>query len=220
MKLILIALIGIFLINSHKEKIEVKENFKEDIKEEISIENNQEKEVLEIKQTSKKENIEEKITNEEEIVTKIEQPSIKEAEKEVVMYFESQDIESESKLKEAYQKIKAFINNETTIKGYTFKELTEEAKQKIISLYNTIDNKIETKYPNYKEKTKEKIKEIPSKAKETYNEAKEKVNNYIDSKLTEEEQEEIKDSFKEGANDLKESVINAKDVIKGILKGE
>ena len=136
------------------------------------------------------------------------------------MYFESQDIESESKLKEAYQKIKAFINNETTIKGYTFKELTEEAKQKIISLYNTIDNKIETKYPNYKEKTKEKIKEIPSKAKETYNEAKEKLNNYIDSKLTEEEQDEIKDSFKEGANDLKESVINAKDVIKGILKGE
>ena len=136
------------------------------------------------------------------------------------MYFENKETSTESKLKSTYESIKAFINNETTIKGYTFKDLTDKTKEKILNLYYELDNKIEEKYPNYKEKVKEKTIKLKDEAKDKYNETKEKVNNYIDSKIDQETQDEIKNSFKQGAEDLKESTIKAKDLIKDILKGE
>ena len=70
-----------------------------------------------------------------------------------------------------------FIFYNGTIKGKTFNELTTSAKESVIALYEKIDNKIEEKFPGYKEQ----IKETSTK---TYNNIKEKLTTLKDDLLT------------------------------------
>lgn len=69
---------------------------------------------------------------------------------------ENETEKNESKLKNTFITLTDFIFYDGTIKGYTFKELREEQKQKIILAWEKLDAKIESKYPDYKEKLKEK----------------------------------------------------------------
>ncbi len=70
------------------------------------------------------------------------------------------------KIKANFIQVVDFLFYNGTIKGKTFDNLSDEAKLKSLKLFYTIDNKIEEKYPNYKEEIKDTSTKIYSKAKE------------------------------------------------------
>ena len=129
------------------------------------VEKDVEKEVLE----TKEEKVEEKKIVEEakqEVKTVVEEEK---SEENLLTYFNTQsdlfnsgnsDESFTSKLKTSFTSIIDFIFYDKEIKGYKFKDLTNSAKLKVISIALTIDNKIDTYFPNYKEKIKDKYVEI------------------------------------------------------------
>lgn len=94
--------------------------------------------------------------------------------------------ENESKLKNTFIVLTDFIFYEGTIKGYTFKELRDEQKQKIMTAWEKLDAKIEAKYPNYKEKIKDKKDKTYSNVKEKFTSLKEIIKEKIGEDATEE----------------------------------
>lgn len=102
------------------------------------------------------------------------------SEDDVVTYFENMgdEIERSSSFKEKFKKyfidIVDFIFYEKEVNGYTFGELGNMAKIKIISIALKIDSKIEEYVPNYKEN-------ISTTSSKIYNNIKEKlVTMYLD----------------------------------------
>lgn len=95
---------------------------------------------------------------------------------------------NESKLKNTFVTLTDFIFYEGTIKGYTFKELRDEQKQKIMDAWEKLDTKIESKYPNYKEKIKDKKDKAYANIKDKFISLKE----VIKEKVGEDAQEEAK----------------------------
>lgn len=102
------------------------------------------------------------------------------SEDDIVSYFETMEVEvAESssfkeKFKEYFITIVDFIFYDKEINGYTFNELSDMAKVKIISIALKIDNKIEEYIPNYKENISDTSGNI-------YNDIKEKlVTSYMD----------------------------------------
>ncbi len=83
-------------------------------------------------------------------------------------------------LSKTFKDIADFVFYEKEIKGYKFKDLSITSKKEILKTYKEIDEKIESKYPNYK-KTLENI------SKNQYNNMKEKA-----SKMLEDYKEQIK----------------------------
>ena len=93
----------------------------------------------------------------------------------VISYFEElEDTVSNSQHKEITENIKTTLKNVFTttvdflfydepIKGYTFKELTTEAKLKICKIALSIDNKIDTYFPNYKDTIKSGVTSLKAK---------------------------------------------------------
>ena len=70
-----------------------------------------------------------------------------------VAYFDNiENSSDENVIKEGFIKIVDFIFYGEKINGYTFEELTNEAKLKIINLALSLDKKIEEYFPGYKEK--------------------------------------------------------------------
>ena len=61
---------------------------------------------------------------------------------------------TKTKLKESFITLTDFIFYEGTINGITFNELSTSVKEKVIEVYETIDKKIESVWPNYKETIK------------------------------------------------------------------
>lgn len=95
-------------------------------------------------------------------------------EKNLLSYFETQvnsinensnqeDVSLREKIKNGFVDVVDFIFYGKEIKGYTFKELTQTAKIKVISLALKLDNKIEKYFPNYKENIKDKYNDIKGK---------------------------------------------------------
>ena len=74
----------------------------------------------------------------------------------------------ESRVKSIFLTLTDFLFNGGTIKGKTFEDLTVEAKTKFFDMYNKLSEKMEEKFPNYKE-------EFPAKAKETVSNIKDKM---------------------------------------------
>lgn len=125
------------------------------------------------------------------------------SEDDVVSYFENigNEVDNSSSFKEKFKKyfvdIVDFIFYDKEIKGYTFSELGNMAKIKIISIALKMDNKIEEYVPGYKES-------ISSTSSKVYNNVKEKlVTIYLDistdicSSDNEKECEKVKEIFVE-----------------------
>ena len=79
------------------------------------------------------------------------------AEDDVVAYFENLSKEVEGDMEEKTITDKAidvcstfilFLSNEKQIKGYTWSELSEETKEKIVTVYLDLDGKFVGKYTN------------------------------------------------------------------------
>lgn len=78
-------------------------------------------------------------------------------------------------LKKTFITLTDFIFYDGTIKGKTFKELSSEAQEKVLELYEKLDSKIESVFPNYKEEIKDTSTKTYSKIKEKAKELKETI---------------------------------------------
>lgn len=106
-----------------------------------------------------------------------------------------------------------FMSGDSTIGGYTFESLTDAGKQKIEILFMKMDNKLENKFPGYKEIIGEKFDFVKKFIGEKYNVIKAKVKDYIVSKVGEDLYEETLNNFKSGWSDMKDSFSNTFDII-------
>lgn len=104
----------------------------------------------------------------------------------------------ENTVKEKFIIISDFIFNGTSIKGVTFEHLTEVEKEIVQDIYNKLDEKIKSKYPNYKEVITEKVEQVKQTGEDLKEYAKEKTIEAIGS---------------ENFNNTKEKVIETKDKI-------
>lgn len=112
------------------------------------------------------------IATDEEVVEYIEDVT---NEVETLTEEESLSEKTKQSLKKAFITLTDFIFYDGTIKGKTFKELSYEAQTKILELYEKLDTKIESVFPNYKEEIKDTSTKTYSKAKEKAKELKEKI---------------------------------------------
>ncbi len=95
-------------------------------------------------------------------------------EDEVVQYFQSNvdsfstfsnenDVPFREKIRTGFVTVIDFIFYGKEIKGYTFNQLTNTAKLKVIKVALTLDNKIDQYFPNYKDNIKDKYTDIKGK---------------------------------------------------------
>lgn len=144
---------------ANTENKNIKEVEKDNKKEEVKEEKKEDSSNTVKKQEESKEEVKQEApvvnTNESKVVEE-------KSENNLISYFEqeankfnSKDTSITDKLKASFTSIIDFIFYDKQIKGYTFKELTNTAKLKVISLALTIDNKIDSYFPDYKDKIKE-----------------------------------------------------------------
>lgn len=91
-----------------------------------------------------------------------------------------------------------FIFYDGTINGVTFNELTDAGKQKVLSIAASIDKKIDTKFPGYKESISDKTSNAFKHASEVIKSGGNDINNFAKEKLGDEYYQEIinsKDEF-------------------------
>lgn len=111
---------------------------------------------------------------------------------------------NESKLKNTFVKLTDFIFYGGEIKGHTFKELREDAKNKVISLWEKLDSKISSKYPNYKENIKDTASNTYSNIKDKANSLKEQILEKYKEKVGEDSYNDTVDQFNEDKENMKE----------------
>ena len=145
------------------------------------------------------------------------------SDQEILTYFENEittdnsilndenNTENENKLKTSFVKLTDFIFYDGTINNITFNELTDDTKVAILSDWEILDEKIETKYPNYKDR-------IESVENKTYNNLKSKKDYLLNvlkeayiNKYGEDKYNELmnkKEELKEKVSDIKEKAEN------------
>lgn len=95
----------------------------------------------------------------------------------------SEDIKT--KAKGTFISIVDFIFYDGKINDITFGELTDTGKEEILKIANSIDNKIENKYPDYKETISDKTKMAFLKASELIKIGANNINDFSKEKLGE-----------------------------------
>ena len=146
-------------------------------------------------------------------------------EQEVINYFEAQESSIKSgndktfreKAKEGFVTIVDFIFYDKEIKGHTFKELTNTAKLKIISIALKIDSKIDSYFPDYKDKIKGTYNNIKEKLVEKYLEYTQKLCEAVGSDTcnqAKKDWEALKKNFKITGEYLKQLGITGTDKLK------
>lgn len=118
------------------------------------------------------ESIQLKKTKDEEVIEYVENIN---ADIDEIILKEEIPQKDEKKLKELFVSLTDFIFYDGEINGVKFAELRNDIKESIIEIYEKIDNKIESKFPNYKEKIKVNGKKSYNNIKETLKELKEKI---------------------------------------------
>ena len=137
----------------------------------------------------------------------------------------SQDVESITKKEElsvvdkktltnTFITLTDFIFYEGKINGKTFNELTNETKQKILTLYEKIDAKIENVYPGYKEKIKETSLKTYTNIKDMLTKAKEDIAASYKKEIGEEKYDAQIEEFNESKETMKKSFEPVIEVIK------
>ena len=156
---------------------------------------------------------------------------------EILTYFENEittdnsilndenNTENENKLKTSFVKLTDFIFYEGKINNITFNELKDDTKVAILSDWEILDEKIETKYPNYKDR-------IESVENKTYNNLKSKkdflinklkeayINKYGEDKYNElmNKKEELKEKMDDLKNKASEEIDKKKESISSWYK--
>lgn len=163
----------------------------------------------ESEETIPTEKINEDEKDEEEIITYFEN-----LEEDVDFYLDDLDFDKvKDKVKNAAIAGIDFIFYDKEIKGVTFNELTSATKDKILTIMASIDSKIESKIPEYKETIKEKF----GKGYDYINEKLHDGINYADDKLEDkygQDYNNIKDKTSQIKDEVKESAGSTIDTIK------
>lgn len=113
-------------------------------------------------------------------------------------------------IKEKLNTISNFLFNGGTINGYTYDELTDEAKLKINKLTLSIDSKINEKFPNYKNKIKQSFKNLKGKVTIAYLD--------IVDKVCTSDRESLCDEARKDFNKMKETFKITFSLIKDLIK--
>ena len=92
---------------------------------------------------------------------------------------------AKDKVKGAFVTIVDFLFYDSEINGITFDELTDAGKQKVLQIANTIDNKIENKFPNYKDTIADGAKAAFNKASELIKKGANNIKEFSKDKLGE-----------------------------------
>lgn len=174
----------------------------------LKTENNNEKTTTDI--NNEIENLE-LTKNEQDLL--ISDNSLAVDEQEVVSYVEdveneliklnNDEISSDSvkkKLENTFILLTDFIFYNGKIKGFTFDELSLQAKERVLTLYESIDNKIEKVFPNYKETIKDKTASGYTKIVENVEKLRDSIINQYREKVGEEEYNNVIDRYNEDKN--------------------
>ena len=174
---------------------------------------------------------------ENEVINNREITDETDSDQEILTYFENEitndnnilnedsNTDNENKLKDSFVKLTDFIFYDGTINNITFNELKDDTKVAIISDWEILDEKIETKYPNYKDR-------IESDENKTYNNLKSKkdflinklkeayINKYGEDKYNElmNKKEELKEKMNDLKNKASEEIDKKKESISSWYK--
>ena len=145
--IIVIILVVVLVWPTDKKELASSGNSKKEVTSEEKVEEevavNKEEEIQEKSLLSD----DTKATNEEEVVSYVSDVEARISNLDA----ESTNTTMKEKLENTFITLTDFIFYDGTIKGMTFDELTDTAKQEILDLYEKIDSKIESYFPNYKE---------------------------------------------------------------------
>lgn len=146
---------------------------------------------------------------------------------QAIQYFEKAEVKVDT-MSDSIDKVKTegkalfvklvdFVFYDTEINGIKFKDLTSATQEKLVAIVNSIDRKIESKIPGYKET-------VTDYAGKTYTYLSEKLRQgitYIDAKISEnvdpDKYTEVKEETSGVIDTIKESVSKAIDISKETL---
>lgn len=106
-----------------------------------------------------------------------------------------------------------FIFYDTEIKGIKFNDLTEGTKKEILDIYSAIDAKIETKFPNYKDKVADKYNIATNYIKDKYTEISNSLKEKVKEEIGEDTYNAIDEANKEIAEQDKENLEIMKEAL-------
>lgn len=158
--------------------------------------------------------------------------NLKESENDVVTYLTSlenkldtynnneDDKNFREKAKDIFITTVDFLFYDGKIKGYTFDELSTTTKLEVLKIIASIDNKIDSYFPNYKDTIKEKATNFKGKIAILYLETTNKFCEKVGEETCQEARDDfnnMKNSFGYTWNIIKESLTNSKDKLSVIL---
>ena len=158
--------------------------------------------------------IEEKvIETDEEFVT-----YINNVEQEVTAIAEKEEVTAEDQkvLENTFITLTDFIFYDGEINGVTFDELTDSAKEKVLDLYDKIDTKIESVFPNYKENIASTSKDVYANIKKEITELKDKIKDKYIDKHGQENYDNLENAYNESKETLKDSAQNTYETLKDV----
>ena len=158
--------------------------------------------------------IEEKeISSDEEFVT-----YINNVEQEVTTITEKEEVtvEDQKVLENTFITLTDFIFYDGEINGVTFDELTDEAKEKVLDIYDKIDTKIESVFPNYKEDIASTSKDVYANLKKEINELKDKIKDKYIDEYGQEKYDNLEQSYNESKETLKDSAQSTYETLKDV----
>lgn len=156
---------------------------------------------------------EEVIETDEEFVT-----YINNVEQEVTAIAEKEEITAEDQkvLENTFITLTDFIFYDGEINGVTFDELTDSAKEKVLDLYDKIDTKIESVFPNYKENIASTSKDVYANIKKEITELKDKIKDKYIDKHGQENYDNFENAYNESKETLKDSAKNTYETLKDV----
>lgn len=158
--------------------------------------------------------IEEKeIKSEEEFVT-----YINNVEQEVTTITEQEEVTAEDQkvLENTFILLTDFIFYNGEINGVTFDELTDTAKEKVLDIYDKIDTKIESVFPNYKEDIASASKDVYANIKKEITELKDKIKDKYIDEYGQEKYDNLEQSYNESKETLKDSAQSTYETLKDV----
>lgn len=150
------------------------------------------------------------ILTEEELVSYI---SKIETEVEKLTTKESASKEIKDTLKRSFITLTDFIFYDGKINNWTFKDLTTQAKNKVLNIWESMDQKIEKKVPNYKEKITNTSQKVYSNIKEKATSLKEELLNKYKEEVGEEGYHNTIEIYKEDKKNVQEVIEKYKQAI-------
>ena len=156
---------------------------------------------------------EEVIETDEEFVT-----YINNIEQEVTTITEKEEVTAEDQkvLENTFITLTDFIFYDGEINGVTFDELTDSAKEKVLDLYDKIDTKIESVFPNYKENIASTSKDVYANIKKEITELKDKIKDKYIDEHGQENYDNLENTYNESKETLKDSAKSTYETLKDV----